>query len=103
MWGGHSCCNTSSASGVGRKVWVIRARASQKSSPAGSGSSTSEGTSRLAPAAKAGQISSTETSKPTPATSVARAPDGRRCQATRLASARWSTSTPLGRPVEPEV
>ncbi len=62
---------------------------------------------RLAPLARYGQVSQTAASKPTAESSVARSSavtaKAATCQSTRLASERWPISTPLGRPVEPDV
>ncbi len=105
---GHSSPSIPSASGVGANATVIRSSSSTAWSAAGEARVSSSSTRcSVAPAARYGQTSHTDASKPSPASCVARSasvtPNASRCHPTRFVSPPCVTSTPLGVPVEPEV
>src|SRR5579875_1774753 len=86
---------------------VTEAATSQSRRPTGSVRSSAGTTCREAPTASAGHTSQITASKPGLEIWVQRsAKESSKasvCQATRLARLAWSTTTPLGWPVEPEV
>ncbi|GAA3674637.1 hypothetical protein GCM10022420_064200 [Streptomyces iranensis] len=87
--------------------WVIR-RSSSSVARSGPGVRRSSGAhTRVAPVKRALDSSQNEASKLGETNCSTRSPGPtrclRRCTATALARPRWLTTTPLGRPVEPEV
>ena len=98
--------NAARAEGV-KNAWVTPSRSTSRARAGPGRRSSGGGSTSRAPAARAAAISSTEASKLSEAfcrTRLSRPVAKRsRWASARLTAPRWSTTTPLGRPVEPEV
>ncbi|CAM5355224.1 hypothetical protein SGLAM104S_01428 [Streptomyces glaucescens] len=99
--------HTASMTRLGAYSSWIRLLPSHRASRAGSRRTSSGQTTRVRPVSSAESISCTDTSKLTAVNWATRRPgppgSSRSCQSSRLSRAPEGMTTPLGRPVDPEV